>query len=132
MATRLAIFDETTAGERIEVLTLEAPRPTITARELIRTRVSEEVGRYNRRRTSGPYQGLVQPPDSEVAVNGERLRPGAKLDWREQVDAALAAFERNGLLVLVDDRQVDSLDEEIPVREATEVTFLKLVPLVGG
>jgi hypothetical protein len=34
--------------------------------------------------------------------------------------------------LLVDDRQVDELEEEIEIRPDTTVTFLKLVPLVGG
>ena len=34
--------------------------------------------------------------------------------------------------VLVDDRQLDGLDDEIAVRPETEVRFVKLVPLVGG
>ena len=39
--------------------------------------------------------------------------------------------DRNGQL-LVDNRQVESLDEEIELKVATEVSFIKLVPLVGG
>jgi hypothetical protein len=34
--------------------------------------------------------------------------------------------------MVVDDRQVEALEEEIRVRPETQVTFLKLVPLVGG
>ncbi|MGW4996934.1 hypothetical protein ACWEP8_04650 [Streptomyces hydrogenans] len=45
---------------------------------------------------------------------------------------ALDAFVRNGFLVLVGDRQIDELDETVTVGPATEVVFLKLVPLAGG
>jgi hypothetical protein len=34
--------------------------------------------------------------------------------------------------MLVDDRQVEDLDEEIELRVSTEVSFVKLIPLVGG
>jgi len=34
--------------------------------------------------------------------------------------------------LLVNDRQVDELEDEIEIRPDTTVTFLKLVPLVGG
>jgi hypothetical protein len=34
--------------------------------------------------------------------------------------------------LLVDDRQVEELEEVIEIRPDTTVTFLKLVPLVGG
>jgi hypothetical protein len=34
--------------------------------------------------------------------------------------------------VLVDDRQVQSLDDQIDLRHDSTVTFLRLMPLVGG
>ncbi|MFE4973332.1 hypothetical protein ACFRAR_14605 [Kitasatospora sp. NPDC056651] len=45
---------------------------------------------------------------------------------------APAAFAGNGFLVLVGDRQVTDPEEEVELVLGTEVTFLKLVPLVGG
>ncbi|MET9622423.1 hypothetical protein ABZZ37_16900 [Streptomyces sp. NPDC006464] len=45
---------------------------------------------------------------------------------------AVAAFGRNGFLVLVGDRQVEELDETVELGRDTEVTFLRLVPLAGG
>lgn len=131
MTTALTIHDETTSGERRQSLTLHLPEPTITARELIRARIFEEVKAYN----EGPLErflGLVQPTDTERDLNGYKFRKQRKLDWHAQSQAALEAFGRNGFLLLVDDRQIESLDEEIRVRPETRVTFLKLVPLVGG
>ena len=48
------------------------------------------------------------------------------------LETALDAFQRNGFFVLVDDRQVEGLDEEIEIRLNTTISFVKLVPLVGG
>jgi len=42
------------------------------------------------------------------------------------------AFSRNGFVVLVGDRQVEGLDELLPLAEASTVAFVRLVPLVGG
>jgi hypothetical protein len=39
---------------------------------------------------------------------------------------------QNGFILLVDDRQVKTLDEEIRVRPGTQVKLLKLIPLAGG
>lgn len=129
MTTALVIHDETTSGERRHSLTLHLPEPTITARELIRARVFEEVRAFNEA-LPGRFKELVQPVDAEQTLNGPRqLR---RLDWHEQARAAVEAFERNGFLLLVNERQVESLEEEIRVLPQTEVTFLKLVPLVGG
>lgn len=54
------------------------------------------------------------------------------MDPAEQADRALEAFSHNGYVVLVDDRQVEELDTVLELSRGTEITFLKLVPLVGG
>lgn len=131
MPTALTVHDETTSGELRQAITLHLPEPTITVRELIRSRVFEEVKAYNGRMT-GLFQGLVQPEGSERDADGFRIQGTRRLDWHEQAETALKAFERNGFVLLVDDRQMESLDEEIRVRPDTRITFLKLVPLVGG
>jgi hypothetical protein len=131
MTTALTIHDETTSGERSQSLTLHLPDPTITARELIRARVFEEVRAYNACLPER-FRGLVQPVDTERELNGYKFREQRKLDWHAQSSAALEAFGRNGFVLLVNDRQIESLDEEIRVKPETQVTFLKLVPLVGG
>ena len=131
MATTVTVYDETTSGERRRGITLDLPEPTITARELIRARVFEEVRSYNQELPER-FEGLVQPADAERELNGYRLKKRRPLDWHEQSRVALEMFARNGFVLLVDDRQVESLEEEIRMRPDTRVTFLKLVPLVGG
>jgi hypothetical protein len=111
---------------------LDVPAERITVRELIRARVYKEVRDYN---LSQPeyFRGLVQPTDAERTLNGFKLRQGRRIDPEKQFEKAIESFYRNGFLILVDDRQVDELEEEIEIRpDATTVTFLKLVPLVGG
>ena len=104
---------------------------TITVRELIRERVYEEVREYN---ASEPeyFKGLVQPTDAEHTLNGYKIRERRKINWEAQFDLALEAFQRNGFFILVDDRQVESLDETFKLSLTTQVSFVKLVPLVGG
>ncbi|MDQ0844611.1 hypothetical protein [Streptomyces sp. V1I6] len=51
---------------------------------------------------------------------------------QEAYERALAAFGSNGFLVLVGERQLTDLDERVDITASTEVTFLRLVPLVGG
>jgi hypothetical protein len=55
-----------------------------------------------------------------------------RLDWEKQAATALEAFERNGYFVFVDERQVDNLDEELTIADTGVVSFVRLVPLVGG
>jgi hypothetical protein len=110
---------------------LQVVEPVLTAREILRRRVFEEVSRFNA--TQGQiFQGLVQPNDTERALNGYKLKKPRQLDWRDQFDKAVQAFDKQRFLMLVGDRQVESLDEELMLAAETEITFLKLVPLVGG
>jgi hypothetical protein len=134
MSTTLKIRDETTlslGGDEEEGFTLEVLTARITVRDLIRTRVANEVRDYN---LSQPeyFRGLVQPTDAESTLNGFRMRKRRKIDPEKQFELALRAFYTNGFILLVDDKQVEELEEEIEVRPDTTVTFLKLVPLVGG
>ena len=133
MSATLTIRDETTSsfGAGNEEFTLDVPTERITVLDLIRARVYGEVRDYNLRQPEY-FRGLVQPTDAERTLNGFKVRQGRRLDPEKQFKKAVASFYRNGFLVLVNDRQVDELEEEIEIRPDTTVTFLKLVPLVGG
>jgi hypothetical protein len=131
MSATLTIRDETLSGEPLREWVLELPDEKITVRELIRSRVYQEVQDYNLRQ--GPvFQGLIQPEEAEKALNGWKLRKARQLDWKRQYDRAIEAFEKSQILILVNDRQTESLDEEVVVGSQTQVTFLRLTPLVGG
>lgn len=131
MATVVTIADETATGGTLNEFSLEFLNERVTVRELIRARVYQEVTEYNARQ-SDFFRGLVQPEGSERTAGGFRLRKQRKIDWEEQYKKALKGFQGNGFLILVDERQVDDLDEEIELRYDAKVSFLRLVPLVGG
>jgi hypothetical protein len=134
MPSTLTVRDETPAGGVTNELSLEFLTETITVRELIRSRVYQEVQDYNvKQHMAGPYRGLVKPEGYETALNGPRagarLRP---IDWKAQYERAVEAFDKGQVLVLIDDRQAESLDETFTIRPGTSVTFLRLALLVGG
>lgn len=103
----------------------------VTARDLIRTRVREEVARANAD-SSRPRRLLVAPHDAEVTLNGYKVKSGRAIDWRAQADVAEEAFVHQGFFLFVDGRQVGSLDEEVELGADSEIRFLRLTPLVGG
>lgn len=119
------VVDETTSGGRSGGWGLECVEGRLALREVVRRRVVHEVA-------AGELRGLVQPTEAERVLNGYAVGATRRVDAERQVELALAAFERNGFLVLVGDRQIEDLDEEIELSAGVEVTFLKLVPLVGG
>ncbi|MEU7980953.1 hypothetical protein AB0B63_20775 [Micromonospora sp. NPDC049081] len=130
MAT-VTVRDETATGRAIDQWPLAGLPERISARELVRLRVREEVARFNADRKD-LFRGLVRPTDAEATWNGYRVGPGRRLDWERQADAACAAFARNGFVLLVGDRQVEDLDEEIDLLAEPDVAFVRLVALVGG
>jgi hypothetical protein len=129
MATRVTIQDETTLGVLGDEWTLEFLTEQVSVRELIRCRVYQEVTEHNARR-AGTRRPLIEPTAAERLLNGP-ARPG-RVDWEEQYARALRAFERNGFLLLLNNRQLTDLDEVVELRPATRITFLRLVPLAGG
>lgn len=131
MPITVRLWDETIPGHRSPAETVTMPQARLTARELIGSRVRQEVERYNQ---SLPevFRGLVQPEESEQILNGFRLKTKRPLDADVQVQRACSSFERNGFLLLVDGQQLAELDAEVDLRPDSEVQFVKLVPLIGG
>ncbi len=131
MPCTITIKDESPSGKPLSSLTLECLTEEMTAREIIRARVYQEVRDYNQRQPE-MFHGLVEPTGAERLLNGFRLRKPRQLDWEQQFEKALEGFRSNAFFVLVDDQQPDDLDECFPITVETEVAFVKLVPLVGG
>ena len=113
MVATLSIRDETPAGVVERRFTLAVPAERMSIRELIRAsvrqRIAEDQGRPDRARAGA---GAVDP--------------------ERQAELAADAFLKRQLLVLVGGRQAASLDEVVDVHAAQEITFVRLVPLVGG
>lgn len=127
----ITVRDETLTGQSIAEHPLDLLTERVTVRELIRSRVYQEVQDYNRRQPE-TFRGLVQPSDAEQTLNGYRVKKRREIDWKDQFEKACEAFERNGFFILVNSRQPDSLDEELVIDQTSTVSFVKLVPLVGG
>jgi hypothetical protein len=127
----VTILDEAASGERFATHRLEISTANLTLRELIQRRIREEVEEFNRSEAD-VFRGLIQPTDTERVLNGYRLQARRQLNWENQYAKALEAFEKNGFFVIIDGQQIAKLDEIIPLRETSEVHFLKLVPLIGG
>jgi hypothetical protein len=132
----LSIRDETPTGRSLHELSLDFLSERITVRELIRERVHHEVKEFNRRQHDKAFHGLVQPVNAEQVLNGRRteyrLKEHRPIDWEEQFARAVDGFTRNSFFVLIDNQQADGIGQEFVIGPSTKVTFVKLVPLVGG
>lgn len=131
MPATLTVRDESLGGGAVSELTLELLTERITTRELIRSRVYQEVQDYNHL-PQGRCRGLIEPTEAERLLNGSRQKGPQLLDWRPQYEKALRAFAAGRFLILVGETQVESLDEEITFRPGTFISFVRLTPLAGG
>ncbi|MDB5706633.1 MAG: hypothetical protein JWN66_3749 [Sphingomonas bacterium] len=146
MQSVLKIVDErfgTGAGERRPALELRLVSERITARDLIRRRIADEVETANRQRAdfaAGHARSrsfLIPLGDDapEVRLNTPSARPAGRarlFDEQAEFDRAITAFEQRVFILLFDDRQVEELDEAIALTPESEAVFLYLTPLVGG
>jgi hypothetical protein len=131
MTHAVTIYDETVPGTKTKRFTLENLTERMTVREIIRARIYQEVQDFNQKLPE-LFNGLVQPTDAERTLNGFKFSKPRPLNWERQYHTAVEQFGRNGFIVLIGDRQAESLDEHFTVAADTEVSFLKLMPLVGG
>jgi hypothetical protein len=130
MAT-IVVQDRTATGKPVGTIVLLDLPDEFTLRDLIRTRVREEVARYNLK-PAQVFAGLVQPDGASQTVGGYRMPQPRRIVWERQADIALKAFERNGFFVLVDGRQVTELDQRLELTGTSDVAFIKLTQLIGG
>lgn len=118
---QLTICDETFGGaasSRRVAHELEVEFFKISAADLIRLRVEREY------EAQGP-----QPRVSGTNLNHLGSRP-ASLEIA--IAEAFRGLESNAFFLIVNGRQVRTLDEVIPLDAVNAATFLKLVPLRGG
>lgn len=118
---KIAFFDETTAGVRSEGPTVQFEFPKITVRTLIESRIRSEV---DRRSEDLPVQKRF--------VNPSKKPLWKKVNFDAQIKTACETFDRGQLIVLLPGRQAQTLDETLTLEDGDEVTFLRLVPLIGG
>jgi hypothetical protein len=127
----VTIKDQSGAGKVAATITIDGIDRCITLRDLIRTRVREEVARYNATRAD-IFQGLVMPDGAQPAPEGFRMPARRRIDWGQQAGLAVDALARNGFFVLVGERQVTDLDEVLELTAEADIRFIRLVQLVGG
>lgn len=131
MSVAVLIKDETSTGKIIGEQILRFPAERITVKQLIEQRIESEVEKYNANNAQA-FWGLIQPKDSEQELNGFKVKKRKPVDAQSQKQLAIQAFQSNGFFLLVNDKQLTELDDEILITPKTAVLFIKLVPLVGG
>jgi hypothetical protein len=127
----IIILDEQLNGSITNQFEIEIENETISIQELIEKRVTQEVENYNNKLPEY-YKGLVEPTDAEKTLNGFKLTKRQLIDTEKQVYVALEAFQKNSFFILVDNRQIEELNQEIKINKHSKISFVKLTPLIGG
>jgi len=127
----LIVKDETFAGKILREISLKFKSEMVSVREIITERVLQEVEIYNLKLPEY-FNGLIEPSEAEKTLNGYKLKPKKRIDGEKQVYTALNAFQKNGFFVLVDSLQAENLDQTFELKPDTQISFIKLTPLVGG
>ncbi|MEM6630706.1 MAG: hypothetical protein AAF694_13585 [Bacteroidota bacterium] len=128
---RIIIHDETQSGCILNQVKLKVSKNRITIKELIKLRIFQEAEEFNARRSSH-YRGLVRPDHAVPMLSGFQLDPSYRIDPQKQYYVAMDAFKRQGFYVLVDEERIEDPDYAIAVRSCPRISFLKLVPVIGG
>ncbi len=128
---KVTISDETSSGDILSTLELAFAAECITLKDLISARVTQEVEAYQN--DTENEQSLVRLSNKEKVLNATlRIRKSNDIDIEKQIYIALSGFQQNAFFVIVNDTQVENLEDEIMIGKETTVSFIKLIPLVGG
>ena len=128
---KILIKDETIGGETNNSFSIETTKTVSTVQGLIKLRIFKEVENFNQRLPEY-FRSLVQPTEAEVTLNGYKMIEKRKIDPEKQYYLALDAFKKNGYFLIINNKQVESLEQEIKIQDNMELQFIKLTPLVGG
>lgn len=127
----LLVRDENAFGTVHNEFKLSFEQLEVTVRDIITQRVYLEVEKYNDKAMTYDH-ALVKPKNEEVILNRSKNKQRKKVDPEKQVEVALKAFTSNGFFMLINDKQVESLDDSVIIEADMIVSFIKLTPLVGG
>jgi len=128
---QINITDITAMGQLLHELQMSLPRPSIGIRELIDIRVRLEVENYIQGKRHAGYE-LFAVDEVEKLLNGRGSGVAPQFDAEKHVQRAMSGFSSNRFFVIVNDRQVTDIDEKVAVADTTNVSFMQLMPLVGG
>ena len=110
---------------------------SLTLRDLITKIVLHEVEAFRTRQEERRLTRIISRAEIERGVAVGKIDMGGRdlqqeIDPQQAVGTALLAFEDGFYFVFLDGAQQKSLDQTVFVRPDSQVTFVRLVPLVGG
>ena len=108
-----------------------------TLRQLITQLVTDGVQGYNARVAQKDSTVLLSKEDMEameaIGKIGFGIPYGSReADFAEAIDATLQGYEDSLFRIFIGDRETESLDAPLNLRENDTITIIRLVMLTGG
>ncbi|MGF1723148.1 hypothetical protein [Photobacterium nomapromontoriensis] len=97
----------------------------VSLKQLIELKVKAEI-------TAKLHEAQRGQDAKEWRLNTHAKTSTVQYDIDTEVNRAVEHFQRNGFFVLIDGKQITDLNQLIIWREGLNITFLQLVPLIGG
>lgn len=140
MLPQLSIIEKIVGQTQRQAFSLRLASERVSARDVIAKHVIEEVDRLNdlARRRHAEHDRVASflvgdhSHELERKLNKPNPRGPKVLDAAKEVESALEAIEARKVVVLFDDFEVEDLDADLTMTDQSKITFLRLVPLIGG
>jgi uncharacterized protein YdhG (YjbR/CyaY superfamily) len=140
-----SISDESAKAPDIECVSLELPKARVTAKELIRCFVKEEIKTFKEQRAVSVRRAdrilergyLTEEEIEDQAKRGSIRFPTEKdieklpINTTEEVRQATEAFKSRSYTMIVDGIPIEDLDDCLTLKDGSRITFLNLTELMG-
>lgn len=109
----------------------------LSLRSLLTHIVFAEVNAFETRQSERRLLRILSPEQIQLGVEQGKVDLGGseldqKVEAQAAVEVALQAFEDGLYFVFIDDNQIEDLNATVALEPASQLLFLRLVPLVGG
>ena len=117
--------------------TLEPGGDNIRLRDLIEHVVRHEVRAFKRRQDSRRFDRILSDTQIAQGAQAGKVDPASKeyaqeVDVESAIGSALQAFEDGMYLVIIDEIERRSLDEQVRLSDESRLAFIRLTFLAGA
>ncbi|WP_157558284.1 hypothetical protein [Microscilla marina] len=132
---KITVQEETFVGKILNKIALEVDKEQMTIAELIQYKVAHSVATHNAAiEVESKAEGTQHEVEAVLNKNASQTYAFKRelADPEKETYRAWEAFKTNQLIVLIDNSQAESLEQEVLFSQDTVASFLKMTQLVGG
>ena len=136
MKIRINVKGASRSKAAIAQMICEYPEGPMTVEEFLSETVRQNVRAYNERKDAGEILRLFSAEALETKAASGKVAYGDPMDRRKAEEGgavrnALQCFDDGMVALFADGRRYSSREEILPLKEQSEVTFVRLTFLAG-